>query len=86
MADRIAEASSRQDVARAGVTALGEAAADIPFALLYLVEDGEPRTSPARVACTGVAPMHRSASSSTARAIPGASARWRSEGRPGWSR
>ena len=45
---RMAEAASREEVARAAVAALGEEPADVPFALLYLFEDGEARLAGAR--------------------------------------
>ena len=53
-AERVAEAGSRADVSRAAVAALGEAADDAPFALLYLLEaDGIARLAGARGVTAG---------------------------------
>ena len=54
LAERIAEAGTRGDVSRAAVAALGEAADDAPFALLYLLEaDGVARLAGARGVTAG---------------------------------
>jgi signal transduction histidine kinase/serine phosphatase RsbU (regulator of sigma subunit) len=60
LAERTAEARTRGEVARAAVAALGEAAEDVPFALLYLLEGDGARLTGARGLAAGgpLAPEH----------------------------